>query len=276
MSKYEHATIYTRLGLECDHIIEVGKKYPTKFTRSQFSQVTRLGSSSTGDKLRDMEDYGLVQRDDTTFYYTITKIGLAIIAGGVERKSAILAAINNVPLWAQLINSIGRTPSQETFDKTIKGLPQYAHFDRETLNKLWFAYNYDISCLTKEPPYSEWTLKARKPRRKHLQRQEPLIEHNIPIEEEKVEPTEPTVITQTAEQTLQSNDQEKTEEIPSVENNEKITVVSQDLIGLAEYLPSTEKVTFEFGRVRFELKDESSIALAKVLINVKEKGLQRG
>jgi hypothetical protein len=154
MSRYQKAIVYTRLGLGSDHLIEVGTHHPSTFTRYQFSEITKSGASSTGDKLRDMALYGLITKSGNT--YKITENGHAIINGGSERSSAILAAINNVPLWAHLMKSIGKTPKKETFDKAIKEIPQYANLDAETLDNLWKAYNYDISCITKSPPFSDW------------------------------------------------------------------------------------------------------------------------
>ena len=258
--------IYTRLGVVCDALIEASTKYLPSFTREQFVELTGLGESSVRDKLRDMEKYGLVQKDKKT--YTITKRGLDIVNGGPERKSAMRECINLEPLWVELTKTIGETPDRDTFDKTIRGYKEsYSKFSKEILNNIWSAYVSDLSCLKKSPPFKEKISDfiKRKPGF-HTDSSAPSTISTPQSDEVNHEPVIQTQI-------LEAN-METPAEKPQPDEN--ISNVSQDLLGLAEYLPSDVQVSMIFGKVKFELRDSSSIALAKALINVKEKGIQRG
>jgi|GEM_PF-2915487 len=265
MDRYGDVPIfYTRLGVTADAYLDVSEVYYPSFTREQFAELTGLGESSIRDKLRDMEKYGFVERDKKT--YTSTKRGIAIKTGGPERQAAMWEAINLEPLWVGAIRAIGDKPERGVFDRWLKGLnEEYNNFSQEILDNIWSAFVSDISCTTRAPPYKGKITDVIK--RKPSFTPPPIspTANNIPQNE--VKKNEPAIQTK-----IQEVHMEAPNEKPQPSGS--ITVVSQDLIGLAEYLPSTEKVMIEFGKVKFELRDESSIALAKVLIRVKEKGLQ--
>jgi len=274
--------IYTRIGLLMDNLIEVSKKYPAVFTRDQFVEVIGSKPTSTADKLRDMVSYGLIIRDGDT--YTISEAGQVIIKGNsAERSSTIKTALKNNKVWAYLISAIGVSPNREVFKKALTA--HYGEVNSEILENLWNAYRQDISSISSVPPFSKWSTTVRKstvpPDTPHGKATAEQKEEIIVIPESRNNKTQLGSIVQLTEPAKENEPsvQTKTESNPFEEEPkppEKIMTVSQDLIGLAKYLPSTEKITIEFGSVKFELRDESSIALAKVLIQVKEKGLLQG
>jgi hypothetical protein len=285
MSRFGNVPIiYTRIGLLADNLIEVSKKYPTVFTRNQFVEIIGSKPTSTADKLRDMVSYGLIIRNNDT--YTISESGQAIIKGSpAERSSKIEIALNKCPVWNYLITTVGKRPNRDVFDRVLT--THYGKINSEILENLWNAYKQDISSISSAPPFSKWSAIVRKPIDPQPTGFTPPHEDIVEQKEEAIVILESPIKTR-IEPVILSMDQTREIE-PSVQietgtnpleeepkSSERITRVSQDLIGLAKYLPSTEKVTIEFGNVKFELRDESSIELAKVLIQVKENGLLRG
>ncbi len=264
MSRYAGAIVYTRLGLIIDHLIEVSKKYPSSFTRAQFAEVTKLKESSTGDKLRDMEKYGLINRNDSN--YTISASGQAILSGGTARQSEILTAINKVPLWAHLIKLIGKTPERDLFNRTVKGIPEYINLNTEVLGNLWFAYNYDISCITKSPPFSDWSSKVHKSALTQYK-----FPPDFPQEIEKSMPPESIIKTQLKNQPTEEVKEIKTP-VETSHKKEEVMEMSQDRTNNILMVPdiSTVPLFIEFGSVRFEAKDPRSIAFARALLGVKD------
>lgn len=275
--------INTRIGLLMDNLIEVSKKHPSVFTRNQFVEIIGSKPTSTADKLRDMVSYGLILRSGDK--YTISESGQAIIRGSpAERSSKIEVALNRCPVWNYLITTVGKRPNRDVFNNAL--VTHYGKINSEILENLWNAYKQDISSVSGAPPFSKWSAIVRKPINPQPTGFTPPDEDIVEQKEEIVVIAESPIKTQ-IEPVIQPTDQVRPTELSiqteteanpledELKSSEKITKVSQDLIGLAKYLPSTEKITIEFGSVKFELRDESSIELAKVLIQVKENGLLR-
>jgi hypothetical protein len=145
--------IYTRVGICADTLIEIGVPYSGGFTRDQFTEVTKLKISSVRDKLRDMELYGFIQQTGKETY-VITESGRSIIEGGVKRSIALENAISRSPLWGHLIGTIGKMPDRTSFDIQVRAYSSLFDIDAESLGNLWSAYNSDISCISKNPPFA--------------------------------------------------------------------------------------------------------------------------
>jgi hypothetical protein len=157
-TKYgEYSIVFTRLGILIDHLIEVSKKYPTTFNRKQFVEITQLKPTSTLAKLQSMEQFKLVQSSGSN--YAITPLGQMIIRGGSERTKAIETVVRSVPLWNHLINTVGKTPDKLKFSAAIK---QITNVDdkilKENLDRLLYAYTDDVSCITRTPPFSKYSV----------------------------------------------------------------------------------------------------------------------
>jgi|SRR5271157_1075469 len=154
MDRYGDAPIiYTRVGICADTLMETGKAFNNGLTRDKFMEITKIKITSARDKLRDMERYGFIQQTPNGTY-VLTDQGKAILSGGLQRSSAIQAAINKSPLWKQLVATIGKTPDRTLFDKTVRSISSLSNIDAESLYNLWSAYNSDIQCLTKSPPFA--------------------------------------------------------------------------------------------------------------------------
>ena len=246
--------IFTRLGLAIDHLIEVSKKYPSTFTRAQFVEVTNLKPTSTADKLRDMELYGLIRRNNAI--YTISESGKKIIVGSPERSSEILAAINKIPLWAHLIKTIGKNPDRNTFDKSIKGFGHYGNLSIETLDQLWYAFTDDLSCITKSPPFSKWSSMVRKSATSHPRIPGPSINHTVQQKKEMIVIPEPAVKTQNTESTIQNAEEE--EKIEKTESHK-----STPNYGVIEYKGH-----------QFEINDDLSYGFAEQIMKKIKKDLE--
>ena len=154
MDRYGDAPIiYTRVGICADTIREISEGFNAGLTRDKFMETTKIKITSARDKLRDMELYGFIQQTKNGTY-VLTDRGKAILSDGPHRSSAIEAAVNRSPLWKQLIATIGKTPDKALFDKTVRSIPSLINIDTDSLDNLWSAYNADIQCITKNPPYS--------------------------------------------------------------------------------------------------------------------------
>lgn len=150
---WDASIIFTRVGLSADTLLEVGEKYNVGFNRAQFAEVTKLKITSLRDKLRDLRLYGFIKQTGVD-YYIITEEGKSIIAGGPQRAIAIEAAVNRSLLWKQLLSTIGKTPDRVSFDRAVKSVPELSDIDTNSLDNLWFAFNADVACINKNPPFS--------------------------------------------------------------------------------------------------------------------------
>lgn len=260
-SRYgEYSIVITRLGLIIDHLIEVSKKYPTVFNRDQFMEITGLGQSSTADKLKDFELYGLVHRNKNrkNRTYTISKLGQAIIRGGDERTSAIDTVVKSVPLWDQLLKTIGKKPNKTAFANAFKQITKVDDkILSENIGRLWYAYTDDISCMTKSPPFSKWSSVFRETRIP-ARVLGPSIKHVTPQKEEMAEIPEPTEKTQASEPTTQSLEKEK-----NVETTEERLPRLPSKYGVIEYKGH-----------RFDIKDELSYGFAEHMMKRIKKDLE--
>jgi len=251
--------IFTRLGLAIDHLIEVSKKYPTSFTRAQFVEITGLKATSTADKLRDMELYGLIHRNNTT--YMISESGKAIISGNSDSPSKILATINKIPLWAHLITTIGKTPNKDVFEKTVKALPHYGNLDEETLNQLWYAFTDDLSCINKSPPFSKWSSTVRKSGPNQPRIPEPPSKQTLSAIKETVVIPSPTVKPQNPELTVHTINKEETNE-----KTEKPSLKPESTLNYG---------VIEYKGHRFEINDDLSYGFAEQIMIKIKKDLER-
>lgn len=147
-------TVQTRVGLVSDNLIEVGAVRPATFNRFQFMDITKSKNTSARDKLRDLVFYGFIAQNNNV--YTITSLGHSIISGTPEqRTAAIQTAIKRNPVWNYIIEKTGTlNPSRDIFEKLIK--ERYGNVEPTVLENLWNAFKYDVSCTTKEPPFSDW------------------------------------------------------------------------------------------------------------------------
>ena len=161
-----------------------------------------------------MELFGLIHRNNNIC--TISGWGLAITRGGAERATAIETAIRRVPLWDQLIKTIGKTPDREIFNKSIRA--NTINGDKigiHTLDEVWYAYTEDISCISKSPPFSKWSSAIRKSNPRMLTSvQDHPAKHAPPKSEEIIMIPEPTVKTPMIEPAIQTAEQGKKVEIP--------------------------------------------------------------
>jgi hypothetical protein len=269
----------TRLGLLLDHIITVGKKYPVSFDKKQFTESIGATPSSNGpaDKLRDMIRYGLLSKNNQK--YIISDLGKAVIHGGIERANAIDTIIRKIPLWVKLNDAVGPKPKIDAFTKAVK---QITHADngviKKNINSLWNAFSKDIACKTKTPPYSNVSAILGKRRIPKDVQKSP--DTNISPQREVTVPA-PTQIGESPISVPANQSYVEKKEVETIEEklpkNEKITGVSEDRTGLTEYLPLNEKLAIELGSsIKFEVKDASTIAVARFLIRAKEDGLLRG
>jgi hypothetical protein len=233
--------IFTRMGVSLDTHLDMGKMFDTSYTRKQIEETTKLGASSIREKLRDMERWGFIKQTGRDIY-TITDLGKAIIEGGEKRISAIETALNNSPLWKHLINNIGKTPDRTKFDNAVKSESGLANISKDALDNLWSGYNADINCITKSPPFAT----RKQPPRYAGSSRDTL--------RQKIEHTEPK------------------NPIPA---GGVQPVASKGLLTVVD-LPLNEKLTIEYGSLKFEVNDKSTAAIAKLLIRAKEQGVKRG
>lgn len=232
--------IFTRMGVSLDTHLSMGKMFNTSYTRKQIEETTKLGASSIREKLRDMERWGFVKHTGVDVY-NITDLGNAVIEGGEKRASAIETALNNSPLWKHLINTIGKTPDRTKFDNAVKSVSGLANISKDALDNLWSGYNADINCITKSPPFA-----TRK---------------------------QPPRYARSSRDTLRQKNEHKESENPTPAGVQQ--VASKGLLTVAD-LPLNEKLTIEYGSLKFEVNDKSTAAIAKLLIRAKEQGMKRG
>jgi hypothetical protein len=146
--------VFTRVGLYVDDIREHGEKFILGLTRDQFMNLAKIKITSARDKLRDYTLYGGIQQNDDGVY-TLTERGKALLSDGPQRSAAIEVAVNQSPLWRNLISTIGKNPSKESFDRAIKSIPSLANINAGSLANLWYAFTADVACITKKnPPFA--------------------------------------------------------------------------------------------------------------------------
>ena len=236
----EADVVFTRMGVSLDTHLDMGKMFNPSYTRKQLEETTKLGASSIREKLRDLERWGFVKQTGVGIY-TITDLGKAIIEGGEKRASAIETALNNSPLWKYLINTIGKTPDRTKFDNAVKSVSGLTNISKDALDNLWSGYNADINCITKSPPFA-------------TRKQPP---RNV----------------QSSRDTMRKKNEQKESENPMPAGVQP--VASMGLLTLGD-LPLNEKLTIEYGSLKFEVNDKSTAAIAKLLICAKEHGMKCG
>jgi len=232
--------IYTRVGVILDTLIDTGKEHDQGFSRDRFVAVTGLKESSVRDKLRDMALYGLIQTAGGNLF-TITDTGRSIIHGSANKKSVIEYLVKRSKLWDHIISQIGFTPERNAFDTVVKLYPQLNNIDNESLDNLWSAFNADVGCIEKNPPYAT---------RKSTGR----------------------IIAKPQISSQQISDQNN----PQIPIRKNKFLASPNIMHLIAELPKNEKLTIQYGTFKFEINDKSSAAIAKFLINAKEHGMQFG
>ncbi len=245
----EYAVTGTRLGILLDHLTAVDKKYSGAFDRKQFTDVIGASPTSNGpaEKLKDMVEFGLLLKD--TWGYVITDIGKAAIHGeGVEKNATIEKIIRTIPLWNQLLNAIGNNPDRKVF---LQAFERIVHLNepisKRNLDRLWHAYLEDISCITKTPPYSRGS--ALLGRQKNLK-----VSSKLKIKKS----LEKNVL-----QSKIPNDRSQTVSTPQSRPRS---------VGRTPFT----KITLDVGGIKFEVKDASSIMVARFLLNALEDKLPRG
>jgi len=235
----------------------------------------RPNSQGPPEKQKDMLRIGLsdMNTDQHRLVYSTSAFGKRITRGNPEERSAaIKEGFLKTPLWAELHKRLGTTFTEQQFIETVKQITGVNDATIKDLHQLQFAYISDIGCVGRSYPFSKKSGLG-KSKRSPKQIQNP-IQPQTQTEKPRLV-LKRSVPSEQPVPTKEKDDKEiSMSEKPR--SDDSTTAVSQDLIGLAEYLPPTEKVMIEFGKVKFELRDESSIALAKVLIRVKEKGLHGG
>jgi hypothetical protein len=290
---------------DADRLYEINKNqaFPVKKMIEDLGSNPR--SSSVPTKIPDLKSFGLLEGNYKGL--RITELGQKVLQIDNTQRSIFLDKIvRNIRLWDVFQNNGG---NDITTDTVIRLLIQETGVSegeaRERAIEIKNAFLQDVKCITDFEPQQRSKLTFETPQTQGQNLQEspvkvPLETTEIPLAhveshvatlpqkpqidvtimnpkpaaaktqiEQIVQPTYPSKEIEPSVQTkTETNSLEEESKSPG-----KITIVSQDLIGLAKYLPSTEKITIEFGSVKFELRDESSIALAKVLIQVKENGL---
>ena len=235
-------------------------------------------SSSIPTKIPDFKQFELLEGHYGGFRIT----GLAqdvLQQDSAQRSISLNNVVRKIKLWDVFQNNGGKDIADDTVIKLLiqeTGVKESEA--RGRVDEIKSAFIQDVKCITDFKPKQRPKLILRKPQNEEQKEPELTVEastNETPYRELDVVAT--SFESTKKEDEIVDNESAKLQGDEASEPLEeaKITVISQDLIGLAEYLPSTEKVTFEFGKVKFELRDESSIALAKVLIKVKERGLQR-
>jgi hypothetical protein len=257
----------TRLGLLLDHLIDVSKKQPSLFDRQQFIKITRLGNTSTADKLKDMVTFGLISKQDRS-NYIINPLMHAIVKGGSERTSAIKTAIKKISLWDQLLNkAIDAKTDKNSFKSAIKSITNVGDKQiAEDIDWLWYAYTEDISCIDKTPPfsiYSEIFGKAEITQRssdvqnnRNLQENE--MDTSIPRglqDHQIIEPTAKIILEQPAEHPKKEQTAEKHPQ-------------------LILHKPRSKYGFIEYQEHRFEIKDELSYGFAEQIMRKIKKDLE--
>ena len=145
-----------RLRTILDTVIMLNEKSFTTFSKDQFYNITKSALSSHGpiDKLVDMGRFGLLEKTEH-FTFEITPLGEEFLKSSGEERSKIIERIfRNIPLWNELFDTIGKNPSIETFSSKVREITQASPelIDRN-LARLYSAYNGDIECINKTPPY---------------------------------------------------------------------------------------------------------------------------
>lgn len=245
-----------RVGIVLDHLIAVVKKHPKTFSKDEFVEEIGASPSSNGpsDKLRDMIRYGLIARSDGQ--YTITELAKAAISDNPsERAAAKEKVIRNIEIWNLLLEKVGTHPTVEIFTQAVQQIADKT-IEQRDINRMWYSYNEDIACISKNPPYSNRSAILGKQRKPKIRRK-----HNFTPEVSAPEVKKLDI------------------QLPHTQNNrqsEKLSELPEPWGNLLKYLINKEKLLVEFGSVKFEVKDNQSLKLAKALIAAKEGSLLLG
>jgi hypothetical protein len=146
-----------RLRTILDTQITLRGKSITTFNQSQFYDITGAIRSSHGpiDKLNDMVRFGLLTKKDQT--YTITELAKEFLeSDGAERSKVVEKIIRQIPLWNKLLDAVGKNPSLSLFEGTVRQITQAKpEIIARNLQRLLNAYNGDVECIHKSPPYGK-------------------------------------------------------------------------------------------------------------------------
>jgi len=231
----------TRLGTCLDTLIELSKKSPvTPFSRGDFVIALDLSTQSTGpdQKLGSLLKYGLIERDAVSpTKYNITTLGKTIVNGeGKERSHAIESVISQIKPW-YIIYQASNTHIPDNDDTFVTLFKSATNgFDEDIRNNLVQLKNAYIHDIG-------------------------CINRNYPFSIWSVRITN----RQSGKPTQQQKSQQTTNEPQSLSYKEKRKEPS-----------GKHKISLIFGGTEIQIIDASSIALARLVIDEKEKELQLG
>src|SRR5208283_559728 len=145
-----------RLRTVLDTVIMLNEKSLKEFSKQQFYSITKSALSSHGpiDKIIDMQRFGLLESTEN-FTFLVTPLGEEFLKSfGEERSKVVERIFLKIPLWKELFDAIGKNPSIETFSLKFREITKASPelIDRN-LTRLYSAYNGDIECINKTPPY---------------------------------------------------------------------------------------------------------------------------
>jgi len=144
-----------RLRTALDTVIMLNERSITSFDKEQFYKITKSAPSSHGpvDKLVDMVRFGLLEKTAQTF--TITQMGHDFLKStGTERQKIVEKIIRNISLWNKLLDAIGKNPTLDEFSINVRDITKAnADLIERNLSRLYSAYNGDLECISKTPPY---------------------------------------------------------------------------------------------------------------------------
>ncbi len=223
----------SRLSLLLDHLMVLMDAYPQGiFTRLEFVQALNLSKSSGGP------DHKLssLQQYGLILRKSADHYALTIDASTLlpfTHPISIEKIVRHIRLWDKLLDSIGTEFDDAKFVSAINTITGVPDNEiTSELSSLKYAYTDDIACINKTPPFSAWSLSRQKNKQK------------VAPQQYSSQDTTKSPIKQTRTKT------------PYNANKRKST----------KY-----KLTFQYGGTPIEVKDASSIALARILLNEIEK-----
>jgi hypothetical protein len=259
ISYNEYSYPVSRLDILLDHLITIGKKYPLSFNRKEFSEAIGATPTSNGPetKLKDMVEFGLISKNDQI--YVITDLGKAIIKNE-DRTNAIEKIIKQIALWDLLYQRVGKKPTKDAFAVAFQ---QITHAENDVINRdlirLWNSYTNDFACSTKTPPYSTRSAILGKQRISQSKKNRQTLRRGATV-------PFPDELTGIAPPKPNQTPIEKKGDLTGKKS-------SQDRVSTSVRLEG--KLTVEYGSVKIEVKDESTLTMAMLLLITKASELNQ-